>query len=1392
MDRGDTIVVCLLVLFLGLAPGMSVTCGDGVCEPGEECPQDATDCPDTTCYDPTCTSGCGEEPVTQYGTDEGCTAAGDGCSEGECACDGFGSCAAVNGYDCSFPSGCASGICCFEVCQAGPCEGYCGDGICDHSNESEFSCPQDCQAECGDNHCSFGEEFDCPQDCQECNNNGECNPGESITYCADCSCDDDGLCETPSENEIICPYDCAGACNSNGWCELDETTASCSSDCECIDDGTCGPTENQDSCPEYCGCTVDGSCSPNESPISCPLDCDECGDGYCMSSSSENCPADAASCPTGMCEVATCDAGCETSFVPAGESTWECSLPSACDGAGHCDKALCQGPCTTDEDCALGVCCSGVCRTQCEAGCGDCTCDPGEYCAADDAGCPDSTCETGVCGDGCESVLLPLGATDQWCTSSGGGCNEDGCACNGEGYCETADGYQCAEDWECASNNCCDGYCQAGPCGGGCFDDNDCTGGDICCEGMCQLPPCGGGCFDDNDCTGGDVCCYGMCQFPPCGGGCTPPCTGENLCCDGSCCPDHICYEPTCGLGCGENLVAQHDIDETCYGSMACDGAGTCKNANGYGCSADGDCASGTCCAGTCEDSCAVCGNWFCETGEGEDHVTCPQDCCDADGTATYDDTCHTECGADTTCDGSGYFAQDCAGVEGYCNQCTYTACPGCSDCSGGTCSIDDQGECAGTEGSCECMSGSCTTCAGGEYCLFGCTTCSGVCDGSCAGSACYGYDPDCDAFGGATNTCCGNGACDGAETANSCPGDCCDPSGDGTGTPGDICYSSCGSHAACDALELGAVVCSDTSNWATCCMGSITSCGGGNTCVAQGACCGDDACDEARGESQGNCPEDCYVGKTIDQSPENTYGTHLEAPVGAEFTVVLRVRNTGTVNLDDVEVRLTYWPGTLDYLDRKTYPGDDWLTDGSNIVMLGSIPPGGEATAVFKLKALSAAADQQLNLYVESTTPGFGNQAEYFHVDIVDAPDGGDSRRFPIAVNTMWEGRSVASLKYDFPDTVEEPTIAVWDSDISNRLFTQVFDRDPAVLDLRARVVWQLNPDGSTLAPRQERFYWVRFAEEGHVETERSYGLAWIKTYTCNYKIYESAETACPPQEGEDNYPCWGPSYWEGETDIHWSFIPDAQEQAQEFGSKLTAASWGKDFEDSEGGVDDTTFLGKMPSADMFMYVGHGYTATLPASEGPHFLAYQRNDPDIFLYSEEFTCGSPENRELDPDEAVSKWGTKDTEWVALLACASLVDEKDKGDYDLEIPRLKQEWAKAMNGLHLILGFTDSHKDSSLHGDGWAFGDKFGEYMKTADPDDPSVYLTIKDSWFRACNDEIYPLSGTPETNPAVARVVAEEMDNLEDHLWGYGYVSSDPVPDDRVIVVDHECKPQP
>lgn len=237
------------------------------------------------------------------------------------------------------------------------------------------------------------------------------------------------------------------------------------------------------------------------------------------------------------------------------------------------------------------------------------------------------------------------------------------------------------------------------------------------------------------------------------------------------------------------------------------------------------------------------------------------------------------------------------------CCEASSSACAGCTDCSGGACSVNDNTECSGSEASCYC-SGTCQSCSSGNYCsAYACLSCSASCDGVCSDSACFLTDPDCDISGGATLSCCGNSVCasgescasdcatethcsDGVdndndgdtdsgdadcancgdasctagETYSSCPADCCEA--DGTGAADTVCHSVCNGYnsasvsSQCNSVDVGSgsacsgtagscsascsyTACLGTEGNCYCAGGSCTSCNSNYYCTSAPVCTG-------------------------------------------------------------------------------------------------------------------------------------------------------------------------------------------------------------------------------------------------------------------------------------------------------------------------------------------------------------------------------------------------------------------------------------------------------------------------------------------------------------------------------------------------------------------------
>jgi hypothetical protein len=122
----------------------------------------------------------------------------------------------------------------------------------------------------------------------------------------------------------------------------------------------------------------------------------------------------------------------------------------------------------------------------------------------------------------------------------------------------------------------------------------------------------------------------------------------------------------------------------------------------------------------------------------------------------------------------------------------------------------------------------------------------------------------------------------------------------------------------------------------------------------------------------------------------------------------------------------------------------------------------------------------------------------------------------------------------------------------------------------------------------------------------------------------------------------------------------------------------------------------------------------------------------------------------VTPGEARRAWGDYDLEWMASKCCSLLRNDS------------KAYWYTTFDGLHLMLGFKTSSYGATNFGRKWANRMKKTTFLWwTWDGQ------TITQAWFNT-TDETQP-SGT------TARVLAEVYNNYNDHLWGQGYVSSDP-----------------
>jgi hypothetical protein len=690
-------------------------------------------------------------------------------------------------------STCATGVCAVATCSGtyANCDGNAANGCEINTNIDTANCGG-CNTVCGGEHAK-----------------ASCSAGKCAIACdtgwGDCDSDAANGCET----DLNANLQHCGTCST--VCSAAHATSSCFG-------GAC-QIGGCDAGWGNCNGTATDGC---EKQLNVLTDCGGCGKTCSFVNA-------AASCGTGTCVIASCNAGfgdCD------GLATNGCEVNTNTSD-NHC------GSCATVCSSTNGTpsCVAGACSITCSIGFGDCDSNVATGCETS----LNTTSSCGTCGKACTN---PNGSTS--CVS--GVCTPQCSA--GAADCDTNPANGCEINTQTSPGNC-------GACGVACANPNGTTS---CVAGTCT-PVCGSG-FGNCDGLANNGCetplnttsycgncvtsCINIHGTTTCAGGtCTPVCSSDFGNCDGN--PANGCETDTtanvnhcgtCGNGCNCPNGSANCNAGVCACTTCNPGTGNCDGNSANGCetllTSLTDCgacgvpcsranATPTCATGSCEIV-------SCNTGYGD----C--DALDPNGCETNTQTNLSHCGSCATA---------CSSVNGVA-ACSLGACSITCNTGFGNCDTQVANGCEASLATVQ----NCGTCGNACTNTHGTTVCtSGVCVPTCAA----GYS-DCD--GNPANGCetnvttsvgncgaCGT-ACTNAHGTTSCVAGVCTP----------VCASGYGD---CDGNPnngCGANLVTSASNCGTCGK-ACTNANGTTSCVA-GVCT--PVCTTGYGDCDANSSNGC------------------------------------------------------------------------------------------------------------------------------------------------------------------------------------------------------------------------------------------------------------------------------------------------------------------------------------------------------------------------------------------------------------------------------------------------------------------------------------------------------------------------------------------------------
>jgi len=217
----------------------------------------------------------------------------------------------------------------------------------------------------------------------------------------------------------------------------------------------------------------------------------------------------------------------------------------------------------------------------------------------------------------------------------------------------------------------------------------------------------------------------------------------------------------------------------------------------------------------------------------------------------------------------------------------------------------------------------------------------------------------------------------------------------------------------------------------------------------------------------------------------------------------------------------------------------------------------------------------------------------------------------------------------------------------------------------------------------------------------------------------------------------------WNSQTDAakFYDYMGSTGGYSQEF-SWGEWNAWNSDFLASENDGNDSEWI---DAVDMVYYKGHGNPLSISFTTVNGF--------DKYVYFDDL-----------------KLGDGDLETLAVESCDVLQFENNYGNvFDM--------WGPVLQGVHQVCGFATGAGNTA------SMGFQFALYMTGQYP---LPALTIMESWFRAGMEHQNPdkilavFYGTNSTNPFQPQL----DDPINDHAKGFGYVCSDPLPENMMWYV--------